>query len=169
MLEGDVVFDFASLIRPELAELFKLNSYRFNPGIAGNLLFLKRILNCFISMQECISIRSELKEIKMMKPDFHGKIPVDSKTANRIAFLARAQFDALENQLGISVKPHDGNIEAPPIPDRDKLPDDLDRILERAREEKWKIATLIERNFRMLALDETYRTFAKNSLDMDQA
>ena len=150
MLEGDVVIDFANLIRPELAELLKLNSYRFNPGIAGNLLYIKRFLNRFISIQECISIRSELKELKLMKSDFYGKIPVESKTASRIAFLAKAQFDALENQLGISIKPYVGQIEGPQIPDRDKLPDDLDRILERARAENWNIAALIERNLSML-------------------
>lgn len=168
MLEGDIVIDFASLIRPELIELFKLNSYRINPGIAGNLLFIKRILNCFISVQECISIENEIKELKLMKSDFNGKIPVDSKTANQIVLLTRAQFDALENQFGISIKPYDRQIEAPLTPDCDKLQYDLSRILEKARKEEWNIAEIIERYFSMLASDETLRTFAKNTTDMDQ-
>ena len=168
MPDGSIVIDFANLIRPELVEVFKTERFEINEGISGNLLFIKRVLNCFLSMQECISIRGELKKISRIKPDFTGKIPVDAETARQINILARAQFNALESQYGISVKLHDRRIVAPPVPDRDTLQHDLNLILEKARKEKWNIATLIQRNFGMLALDDTYRAFAKNTMNLDR-
>ena len=147
LLDGDVVSDFAHQVQPELVDVFRKNKYKLNPGIAGNLLFIKRVLNCFINIKECNSIVPELKKIRLMESHFNGKIPVDQETASRIALLSRKQLDALEKQFGISIEPHVGPIEAPAVPDYDRLQYDFRKILEEARKNKWIIATLMERYF----------------------
>ena len=153
LFRGDVVADFANLIHPELVDALQQNEYELNPGIAGNLLFIKRVLNCFISIQEAVSIIGEIKKLRLMKPRFSGKIPVDQETASRISFLSRNKLAALERNFGISMKPHDGPIDAPLCPNRDKLPTDLRQILGEAKSNDWKIAKLIEQNFRLLDIE----------------
>lgn len=152
LLYGDVVTDFAHLIRPELVDVFGKNTYTENPGIAGNLLFIKRVLNCFISIEECVSIISELKKIRLMESHFNGKIPVDQETASRIAFLSRKQLDVLEKQFGLFIEPQVKPIEAPATPDYDMLQNDFRKILDEARKNKWNIATLMERYFSIFTI-----------------
>ena len=113
-------------------------------------------------MQESTSIIGEVKELRLMKPRFNGKIPVDQETVSQIAFLSRKKIAALEKNFGISMKPHEGPIYAPLCPDHEKLPSDLRLILEEAKSKEWGIARLIERNFRMFDLEGAHPAHHKS-------
>lgn len=149
LVGGDIVSDFANLVQPGLEDLFLKQKHALNPSIAGNLLFIKRILNFFITMQESWAIKFELQNLGMLDSGFRGKIPVDQETVNWIGSFKKPDCEALAERFDLTVMPRNGPIEGPSFPDHDKLAHDFARILEEARENKlvmepmlWRMAEM---------------------------
>lgn len=145
LLNGNVVADFANLIQPGLEEIFSSQNHASNPSIAGNLLFIKRMLNCFIDWKESRSVKPEMDELSKLDPSFIGTIPVDQETVNRIASRRRKDIQTLDEKFGLLLELRDKPFEAPVWPDQDRLADDFARIFAEARANEYKIVPLLER------------------------
>ena len=145
LLNGNVVADFANLIQPGLEEMFSGQNHVYNPSIAGNLLFVKRMLNCFIDSKESRSVKLEMDELSKLDPSFIGRIPVDQAMVNKIASLRGRDIKALEENFGLRLEPRDKPFEAPAWPDQDRLAEDFARIFAEARAKEYKIVPLLER------------------------
>lgn len=145
LVGGDIVSDFANLVRPGLEDLFLEQNHALNPSIAGNLLFIKRVLNFFITMRESWAIKFELQNLGKLDSHFHGNIPVDQETVNWIGSLKKTDCEALDERFGLSVMPRNGPIEGPSFPDHDRLARDFARILEEARDNKLVMEPMLRR------------------------
>lgn len=144
----DIVSDFANLIgKKELCDALPSHVYKKNQGIAGNLLFVKRLLNFFITWEEAKakSIRREMRELSFMDKTFRGNIPVDQETVDLVAHQFREDLEDLEKHYGVSVNPRQKPVESPPFPDLGNLGLDYSRILAFSREKNGKLAQLLER------------------------
>ena len=148
--QWDIVSDFAELIGLKLSDAFPSHEYELNQGIAGNFLFVKRILNFFITREEASSIRKEINKLGFMDCNFRGKIPVDQETVDLIAHQSQEVYERLESRFEVSVRLRERPIEAPPSPDRDNLGRDFARILAAARERNGRLAPLLERTSEMV-------------------
>ena len=153
--DWDIVTDFMKLFGiildqdyPKPLEL----AYELNPGIAGNWLFVRRVLNCFICPSESLEIQTETGELAMLDRSFHGKVPVDQETVDIIVDQSREYLEGLESRFGLSIKPQATLIEASPCPDYEKLAHDFARMLAWAREREAALAPLLERMAGMFAL-----------------
>ena len=152
-VDWDIVADFASLIGlKELGDAFPCHVYERNPGIAGNLLFVKRILNFFISGEESKSksIRNEMVKLTHLDRNFRGKIPVDQETVDLIAHRFREDHEKLEKHYGVSVSPRQKPVDAPPCPDLGNLGRDFSRILAFSRERNGQLTQFLERMIGMI-------------------
>lgn len=156
----DIVSDFADVIGVKREDAFPSlegRELKLNPGMAGNLLFVKRILNHFITFKENRSIRGEIEELKWLDRSFHGRIPVDQETVKTIAYRTREELEGLDRLFGLSIVPRDKPVEASPCPDLDNLAHDFARIQAWARERKGTMAPLLERAAGMFVTDGTGR------------
>lgn len=145
LLGGDIVSDFANLVRPGLEDIFSEQKHALHPSIAGNLLFIKRVLNFFITIQESWAIKFELQNLGMLDSGFRGKIPVDQETVNWIGLLTRRDCESLAEQFGLSVMPRSKPVEGSPFPDHGKLARDFARIHAEACGKKLVIEPMLRR------------------------
>lgn len=153
----DIVSDFANVIGLKLEDAFPSLEGRvseLNPGMAGNLLFVKRLMNQFITFNENNHhIKSDVEKLKYLNINFRGKIPVDQETVKIIANRSQIKLEGLDRLFGISIIPRDMPIEAPPCPDHDKLSHDFAHIQAWAHKRKSAMVPLLDRITGMLASD----------------
>ena len=145
LLDRDIVTDFANLVRPGLEDAFTNREYGFSPTIAGNLLYVKSVLNFFITSDESISVEKEVTKISKMDPDFQGALPVDRETVNKIANMHRTDCEELGKRFGLLIEPRSEPIEGPAFPDRCKLAHDFMRIQAEACANGGNLASFLER------------------------
>lgn len=141
----NIVSDFANLIGMELNDAFPIRGGDMNWGIAGNLLFVKRILNFFITRKEIRPYRGQMRDLACLDSSFHGKIPVDQETIDLIARRTRKELEHLQCHFGLQVKPCMKPVEAPPCPEHGNLGRDFARILTASREKEMTLAPLLMR------------------------
>ena len=141
---GDIVADFANLVHPGLDDAFSGRQYKFSPTIAGNLLYVKSVLNLFITSDESISIEKEVTDLAKLDPDFLGTLPVCRKTVDNIADMHRKDCEALEKRYGLSIEPRSEPIEGPAFPDSGKLAHDFKRIQDAARANGGALASFLD-------------------------
>lgn len=152
MLGGDIVADFANLVRPGLEMVFAGQEFARNPSVAGNLLFVKRLLNNFISLEESISLRNEVGKLRRLDNSFTGNIPIDQKSAEQIRKTSNRDLEMLKERFDFPIKPRLKPITGPLFPDYDKLAHDYWRIMNEAKNrEKGNLATLLGRMKSMFA------------------
>lgn len=145
MLGGDIVADFANLVRPGLEMVFSGQEHARNRSVAGNLLFVKRVLNRFISLEESLSVRHEVGKLSSLDKFFTGSIPIDQKTEERIRKGSDRDFDMLKERFGFQIEPRQKPITGPLFPDYEKLAQDYRRIRNEAKNRGRNLATLLGR------------------------
>lgn len=152
--QWNIVSDFANLIGLELDDAFPSSKFERNPGIAGNLLFVKRVMNIFFTREEIYSlIRGEMRNLAYLDSSFRGKIPVDQDTLDLIAYRSRESLESLDRHFRFSVSVREKPIEAPPSPDYGNLGRDFARILASVGERDGRLAGLLNRMAVIFALD----------------
>ena len=144
--QWDIVSDFANLIGLELDDAFPSNEFKKNPGIAGNLLFIKRVLNCFNTRNEPITPnRRQVMKLANLDKSFLGKIPVDQDIVDLIAHRSRVSLESLDSHFRFILRVREKPVEALPCPNHGNLGRDFARILAWAKESKYPMATILER------------------------
>ena len=151
----DIVSDFANLIElKELGDIVSSHEFELNPSLAGNLLFIKRAMNRIMTRKENKAIQNEFRELIYLDDTFRGKIPIDQEIVDLIAHRCQEDLVGLERRFGVSIRPRDKPIEAPPCPDLNNLESDFERILAFARERNGKLAPLLDRMAGMFAIEQ---------------
>ena len=152
--QWDIVSDFMKFIGLELDDAFPSNKFVRNPGIAGNLLFVKRVMNTFFAREEVFTLlRREMRILANLDSSFRGKIPVDQETVDLIAYRSRESLECLDRHFQINISVREKPVEAPPCPDSGDLGRDFSRILVSVRERDDRLAALLERMAGIFALD----------------
>lgn len=148
----NIVSDFANLFNLELQDdfTFPKQEYELNPSIAGNLLFITRMMILLFPNGLVNKIR-ELKELAYLDRTFRGKIPVDQGTVDLLAHRSQEELECLENHFGLRIRARDTPVEAHPCPDLDNLKNDFARILAVSEESNGQLAPLLKRMAGMLA------------------
>ena len=151
MFGGDIVADFANQVRPGLDTVFSRQEYTLNPSVAGNLLFVKRVLNHFISFEESFSAHREVGKLRFLDKSFTGGIPVDQKTAELIRKSSDHDLDILQERFDFKIKPRQKPITGPLFPDYGNLARDYRRIKNEANARGGNLAKLLLRMESMFA------------------
>ena len=142
---GDIVADFSNFVQPGIEAVFRSADHASNPSIAGNLLFVKRLLNCFLSKPESLAVANEVAALASLDPSFAGKIAVEQGVIDRIRFLSRGDRNQLKESLGLVMRPRKTPIAGTKYPDFGCLGADLQRITEAARQRNFRLADHLQR------------------------
>lgn len=134
LLDEDIVKDFAHLVRPGLEKIFSIQKYVANRSFAGNLLFIKRVLNHFIEAKYNGPICREMSELARFNPRFQGRFFVDQETVNLIASLFREDFEVMGKRFGFFIKPRDEIIDGSSSPEMGNLLHDYHLIRSKVKE-----------------------------------
>lgn len=137
--DGDIVSDFCEFLKPGVKDVLTERKASSNPSIAGNLLFVKRVLNCFLTKEHSLSIANEVAGLVNLDPTFKGKIPVNQRLINRIGFLSRDDRNELNDRFGLKMRPRRKPIEGPKCPDMDRLSEHLAMIRATSERKNFKL------------------------------
>ena len=143
--DRDIVADFCDMIRPGLEETFAGMKHSSNPSLSGNLLFFKRMLNCFITRDESMQIASELIGMTNLDPTFRGKLAVPNETVTRIRFLSRGDSEQIKAETGLDLIPRMREIKGHLSPDTDRLEQDMALIRETAAKRDFQVLKFLAR------------------------
>jgi len=130
--DGDIVTDFfaaAFATEPPAERRFKDN----NPSISGNLLFVKLVLNHFLTGEESRRIIEELSALSNIDARFTGRIQMDKQEAGKLVHRYREDREALRQQFGIAFKPPRDGQAGNAVPDLLTLKDDVALLLNEAK------------------------------------
>jgi hypothetical protein len=142
---GDIVQDFAARIglAGDLGR-FKRKPYDSNPSVAGNLLFIKRLLNNFHSKPVAASFVDEVTALSRLKPQFQGRMAVDEETVRYVAGMYKADRLELQQRYGLRIAAPEGPQTGQPTPDFSTLRADWDWVMATARERGFALAGCAE-------------------------
>lgn len=143
--DRDIVADFCDLLCPGVETTFTGMTHDSNPSISGNLLFFKRMLNCFISREESLEIASEMIGLTSLDNSFRGKLAVPAETVARIRALYREDREKVLEETGIDLTPRPGPIKGAKSPDLDRLASDLASITAMIEARGFRIGDLVSR------------------------
>lgn len=141
LVGGDIVQDFAARIGlgGDLGR-FKRKPYDSNPSVAGNLLFIKRLLNNFHSKPVAASFVDEVTALSRLKPQFQGRMAVDEETVRYVAGMYKADRLELQQRYGLQIDAPEGAQAGQPTPDFSTLQADWGWVMQTARERGFALA-----------------------------
>jgi hypothetical protein len=147
---NDIISDFASLI-PGIDEVsLSLENEEKNPSISGNLLFLKCVLNHFISDPESKQVVYEFTSLSQLDQTFLGRMFVPEHLVKRISYEYRRDRAELQQRFGISLEAREEEIAGSLCPDTARIREDWQKILEGASAEGMR---LVEYLYRIPGMD----------------
>lgn len=138
---GDIVQDFAQRIGlgGDVAR-FARKPYESNPSVAGNLLFIKRLVNNFLDKPAAAALVDEVTALSRLKPAFRGRMAVDEATVRYVAGMYKADREDLRQRYGLALTPPEGAFEGSPTPDFAALQADWALVMDTARERGFRLA-----------------------------
>lgn len=142
---GDIVRDFASQIGlgGDL-DRFKRKPYDSNPSVAGNLLFIKRLVNNFHSKPMAASFVDEVTALSRLRPQFQGRMAVDEDTVRYVAGMYKADRQDLQQRYGLRISAAEGPQIGQATPDFATLGADWAWVMETARDRGFAIGRCAE-------------------------
>ncbi len=145
LVDRDIVSDFLANFLQFDKSAFQALSHDRNPSIAGNLLYIKKILNQVISKKESLEIVYEILELSKLKDEFKGKIDIGPDMIQKIAYLYREDRKQLKKEYNIDINPAKEIKGGHMFPDFDTLNADLKMVYEISKERNYKIAEFLDR------------------------
>lgn len=135
LVQGDVVQDFAARIGlgGDLRR-FKRKPYESNPSVAGNLLFIKRLVNNFHSKPVAAGFVDEVTALSRLKPEFQGAMQVDAEVVAYVAGMYKGDRQELLQRYGVKIEAPSGALPGRPTPDFATLQQDWTLVMDAARE-----------------------------------
>jgi len=129
---GDIVADFFSAAFG-MSPPVERRSPDLNPSISGNLLFVKLVLNHFLTGEESRRVIEELSALAGIDKRFTGSIQMAAQEAGRLAHRYREDRQQLREQFGIGFKPPREGQAGNPVPDLARLKDDIALFLDESK------------------------------------
>ncbi|HEV8690167.1 MAG TPA: hypothetical protein VGQ91_07725 [Ideonella sp.] len=145
LIQGDVVQDFAARIGL-MGDLrrFKRKPYESNPSVAGNLLFIKRLVNNFHSKAVAASFVDEVTALSRLKPEFQGAMQVDAEAVAYVAGMYKGDRQELHQRYGLRIEAPSGVFPGRLTPDFETLQQDWALVMATARERGFALAESAE-------------------------
>jgi hypothetical protein len=149
LIEGDIRHDFLTL--PELQALSR-DALMFegegasNKSIAGNLLFIKRLLNEFapVYKSDMRKLALDVAQLAKINANFIGKLPVNKSLVDKINAKYREDRTKLAEGYGIVLPEQVVSMEGLPVPNRETLGEDWSRIVEYSKNNNLTIADYLD-------------------------
>lgn len=113
-----------------------------NPSISGNLLFLKRVINSFISVEEAYSLNSEMLELALLDESYRGKMSVDDRSLSIIKMRLSEDIKNTRKRYGIDLSMKN-KVDGYLSPDHCRLSADKTFIVKESKERGYKFGELI--------------------------
>ncbi len=129
LVNRDIVADFFATAFNDSPPVIRDFEDR-NPSISGNLLFLKLVLNHFLTPEDNKAIVFELSTLATLEPRFGGKMFVSERDAKRIAHRHAQDRKDLKSRRRIIFAPPRLGIEGNMSPDLATLRGDIISLLE---------------------------------------
>ncbi|QEW23930.1 hypothetical protein LA6_006168 (plasmid) [Marinibacterium anthonyi] len=111
-------------------EGWKTVGYENNPSVSGNLLFLKRVINNFVSREEAQSYGAEITDLAKLDPGFRGHMYIRPEFGD---YIFQNQFAddmrMLNKEFGFSLAARGGGRDGARLPDLERLKTDYDLIM----------------------------------------
>jgi hypothetical protein len=121
-----------------------------NPSIAGNLLFLKLVLNHFLTPSDNKAIVHELSTLATLEPRFGGKMFVSEQDARRVTHRHAQDRKDLRQRHRIVFTPNREGIEGNKSPDMATLRDDIGLMLEISKARNFEFERVLLKNLGLL-------------------
>jgi len=121
-----------------------------NPSIAGNLLFLKLVLNHFLTPSDNKAIVHELSTLATLEPRFGGKMFVSEQDARRVTHRHAQDRKDLRQRHRIVFTPNREGIEGNRSPDMATLRDDIGLMLEISKARNFEFERVLLKNLGLL-------------------
>lgn len=142
---NSVVHEFFSKL--DLSLTFLPATTEENPSISGNLLYIKRELNQFLTESQAQDLIPEILQLATFSPSFQGSMSIDSDTASRITRMSELDVQQIAEAFNIDITdtfdPHHGY----PTPNLSTLQDDLVFLYNYAQARKFECANYLTRAF----------------------
>lgn len=143
--DADIISDFLSVLDPRLQRSMTYKMPEFNPSISGNLLFTKRVLNCFISDDEANRISNEITSLGVLSPRFTGKYSVPLSLVKKIRFLNKKDRIELNDRYNLGMRTMNEPIDGHASPSELSLNRDFKTILQHSHDRNLECARLLDR------------------------
>lgn len=122
---GDIVADFTKLIGIDAAAThYTRKPYESNPSVAGNLLFVKRLMNNFLSKAEAMQLGDQVTALSQMDKRYRAPMYIDKDIVAYVSGMYSGDRDKLLQRYGIAIKPVQGAREGSATPDFAALAND---------------------------------------------
>lgn len=142
LADGDIVADFMALIGVGDRGGWQRKPYENNPSVTGNLLFFKKLCNCF-GGPELRAITSEIQQLSKLSPRFRGNLHVPDALVADIVRQNSSDREMLRATYGIEIPERKGALDGQPMPDAATLREDWDLVFGAAREGDMAFARLL--------------------------
>jgi hypothetical protein len=141
-LQGaDIVQDFAARIGLALnVGRFERKPFDSNPSVAGNLLFIKRLVNNFHGKQAAAGFVDEVTALSRLRPEFQGRMAIDEDTVRYVAGMYEADRRDLRSRYGLVIAAPEGAWAGQPTPDFATLQADWAWVMDAARARSFALA-----------------------------
>ena len=116
-----------------------------NPSISGNLLYLKREINAFISEYQAQALIPEVLELATLSPTFQGAMTIDPDTAHAITRMSEPDVQQIAEAFNIDITDTTDPNHGSPIPNLATLPDDAALLYDYSQARKFEFAELLYR------------------------
>lgn len=141
---NSVLFNFLSKLSFPQAHFPDPNLlYEQNPSISGNLLYIKRDINQFITESQAHELIPEVLELATLKPSFSGAMRIPDDIAERITRVSEPDVQKIEEAFKINIADapdsHLGHL----TPDLDTLADDAAALYDHSQARKFKISPML--------------------------
>ncbi len=129
LADGDVRRDFVRLIDGVDPEAIRLPEKESNPSISGNLLFFKRLLNNYMTLEEATAppIPDEFGAFADVKPGFRGRFAITEREASVVRKIFGDDIRALQER-GLPLGALPSRVDGLAVPDFTTLGQDVQDI-----------------------------------------
>lgn len=139
---GDSLTDFMARIGLDGWESWPRTPWENNPSVTGNLLFFKKLANCFGDGRQP-GIAEEIEELSKLSPRFRGRLHVSAPLAEKIVHRSGADRERLKALYGLAVPVHAGPLDGEPMPFHETLAEDWTLVTEAAQETAPRLSALL--------------------------
>jgi hypothetical protein len=123
-----------------LPETLRIDEH--NPSISGNLLFIKRVLNNFISKEQANEIVQEILQLSLLDTTFRGQMQVGPEVTSMIASRLSSDIETLKRRYNVDVS-ISSSVPGHESPSLCRLSADKHLIVSESKERGYKFGELI--------------------------
>ena len=118
-----------------------------NLSISGNLLYLKREINPFLSDSQAHALIPEVQELATLSPTFRGAMTIDPDTAHAITRMSEPDVQQIAEAFNIDITDTSDPNHGTPIPNPSTLQNDAALLYDYSQARKFEFSNYLKRAF----------------------